>query len=794
MASNAQPQPNELAATQTQTDPERPQVPGTKNELRWSTAANQEVLQSIDAAWLFESAPDAMVIADRHGRIALLNTQTEKMFGYRREELIGEMVEKLMPERFRKGHLEHRSHYSVTPHTRPMGAGLELFGQHRDGHEFPIEISLAPLQTADGVLISTAIRDVTDLKRAQELNAAPTLVRMSATDNSCAFFNQRWLAFAGRTLEEESGEGWTSRIHAEDLNHVLETYLAESGARSEFTLEYRLRRHDGDYCWIIDRAVPRFDFEGRFLGYLDTCLDINQRKLSELALEEQLKFETVLAGLLTTFIGLTPSQLDGQIVEAQRRICETLGLDRSSLAVIPVEGDDLTITHSWAAAAFNLPQRLSKRDLPWVARRLLDGQLLKFARIDDLPEEAAKDKETLGKNGLKSFVVFPLAAGGRMIGALSFSSLRAEREWPAPLVEQLGVAAQVFANALSRAEADEKLRLAYNEIEELKQRLEKENVYLREEVKLEQDHRDLIGESLGIRRVLKKVEQVAPTDSTVLVLGETGTGKELIARTIHDHSRRKDRVMVKVNCATLPASLIESELFGREKGAFTGALTRGIGRFELANGSTILLDEVGELPLELQAKLLRVLQEGEFERLGDPHTIKVDVRVIAATSKNLQQAVREGKFREDLFFRLNIFPITIPPLRERREDIPPLVWHFVNELSQRMGRSIESIQGSTMEAFKKYYWPGNVRELRNVIERFLITSTSTVFRATLPTLETAASAHCQTCEEVERDHILHVMEVVDWRVRGEGGAAQILGLKPTTLESRMQKLGISRQK
>ncbi|MFZ0706318.1 MAG: sigma 54-interacting transcriptional regulator [Candidatus Korobacteraceae bacterium] len=761
--------------------------------MRESTAANQEVLQSIDAAWLFESAPDAMVLVDRHGRIALVNTQTEKMFGYGREQLVGEPVEKLMPERFRTGHVEHRSRYGVTPHTRPMGSGLELFGQHRDEHEFPIEINLAPLQTADGVLISTAIRDVTDLKRAKELNTAPTSVRMTTTDKLCVFFNQRWLAFAGRTFEEELGKGWTSRIHPEDLNRFLETYSAEFGTRSEFTLEYRLRRHDGEYRWIIDRAAPRFDSEGRFLGYLDTCLDINQRKLSELALAEQLKFETVLAGLLSTFIGLTPSQLGGQIVEAQRRICETLGLDRSSLAMIPVEGDDLIITHSWAAA-FNLPQRLSKRDLPWVVRRLLDGQLVKFARIEDLPEEAAKDKETLGNNGLKSFVVFPLSAGRRVIGALSFSSLRAEREWPAPLVEQLGVAAQVFANALSRAEADEKLRLAYNEIEELKQRLEKENVYLREEVKLEQDHRDLIGESLGIRRVLKKVEQVAATDSTVLVLGETGTGKELIARTIHDQSPRKARLMVKVNCAALPASLIESELFGREKGAFTGALTRGIGRFELANGSTILLDEVGELPLELQAKLLRVLQEGEFERLGAPHTIKVDVRVIAATSKDLQQAVREGKFREDLFYRLNVFPITIPPLRERREDIPPLVWHFVNELSQRMGRSIESIQGATMENFKKYYWPGNVRELRNVIERFLITSTSTVFRATLPTLETLASAHCQTCEEVERDHILHVMEVVDWRVRGEGGAAQILGLKPTTLESRMQKLGISRKR
>jgi transcriptional regulator with GAF, ATPase, and Fis domain len=282
---------------------------------------------------------------------------------------------------------------------------------------------------------------------------------------------------------------------------------------------------------------------------------------------------------------------------------------------------------------------------------------------------------------------------------------------------------------------------------------------------------------------------------TVELLGETGTGKELIARIIHEHSRRKGRLMVKVNCAALPASLVESELFGREKGAFTGALTREIGRFELANGSTILLDEIGELPVELQSKLLRVLQEGEFERLGGPKTIKVDVRVIAATSRNLQAAVREGKFREDLFYRLNVFPITIPPLRERREDIPPLVWHFVNELSQRMGRSIETIHCSTMEAFKNYPWPGNVRELRNVIERFLITSTSTMFRAELPMVDSdGARTHAQTSEEVERNHIIHVLNTVGWRVRGEDGAAQILGLKPTTLESRMQKLGIMRNK
>jgi DNA-binding NtrC family response regulator len=353
----------------------------------------------------------------------------------------------------------------------------------------------------------------------------------------------------------------------------------------------------------------------------------------------------------------------------------------------------------------------------------------------------------------------------------------------------------VLANGFARVKAEESLQQAYREIEQLKHRLEKENVYLREEVKLEHNHHEVIGNSDGIRQVLKKAEQVAATGSTVLLLGETGTGKELIARTIHDHSQRKHRVMVKVNCAALPASLVESELFGREKGAFTGALTREMGRFELANGSTILLDEIAELPVELQSKLLRVLQEGEFERLGGPKTIKVDVRIIAATSRNLQQAVREGKFREDLFYRLNVFPITIPPLRERREDIAPLVWHFVNDLSHRMGRSIEAIHASTMEAFKGYHWPGNVRELRNVIERFLITSTNTLFQADLPSAELEIpQSSIQTSEEAERRHILHILGLVGWRVRGQGGAAEILGLRPTTLESRMQKLGVVRQK
>ena len=522
-------------------------------------------------------------------------------------------------------------------------------------------------------------------------------------------------------------------------------------------------------------------------------IDISDLKLSKQSQAEQLKFETTLAEMSATFIGLPADQVDGQILEAQKGICEGLGLDRSTLGQFNAETGELIVTHSWLGEGLKTDPSMSEHDLAWMTRTLLSGRFVSFSRIEDLPEDAAKGNETLRQHGPASIVMFPLSTGGKTFGALAFVSQLAAREWPARLVEQLGLAAQIFANALSRAQAEQDLNKAHQEIGELKQRLKKESVYLRKEVRLEHHYGDVVGDSDGIRRVLQEVEQVAPTDSSVLVLGETGTGKELIARCIHEHSRRKGRIMVKVNCAALPATLIESELFGREKGAFTGALSREIGRFELANGSTILLDEVGELPLELQAKLLRVLQEGEFERLGSCKTIKVDVRVIAATSRNLQQAVREGKFREDLFYRLNVFPITIPPLRERREDIPSLVWHFLNLLCQRMGRSIESVHSATMDAFKSYPWPGNVRELRNVIERFLIKSTDTVLRGTMPLLEAPEEgARPQTFEEVERNYFLRIMEMVEWRIRGEGGAAQIMGLKPTTLESRMQKLGISR--
>jgi PAS domain S-box-containing protein len=328
------------------------------------------------------------------------------------------------------------------------------------------------------------------------------------------------------------------------------------------------------------------------------------------------------------------------------------------------------------------------------------------------------------------------------------------------------------------------------------QRLHEEMVYLQQELETTHGYGEIVGTAPPMKSVYEAIEKVAATDSTVLITGETGTGKELVARAIHSASQRKDKVLVRVNCAALPAGLIESELFGHEKGAFTGATSRKIGRFELANGGTIFLDEIGDIPLDLQNKLLRVLQEGEFERLGDSQTRKVDVRVIAATNRELSDAIEEGLFRSDLFYRLNVFPIGVPALRERSKDIPLLVKHLVMKYSVKLGKSIESIPQAAMNALMAYDWPGNVRELENVIERAVILTGGTELELGdwLTAATSAGPSRIPTLEELERDHITRVLEATGWRVRGDAGAAALLGLKPTTLEARMKKLGIERKR
>jgi transcriptional regulator with GAF, ATPase, and Fis domain len=343
-----------------------------------------------------------------------------------------------------------------------------------------------------------------------------------------------------------------------------------------------------------------------------------------------------------------------------------------------------------------------------------------------------------------------------------------------------------------RKQMEDQLRERLEQIEGLKRQLEKENIYLREEIELKNVHEEIVGRSQAMKRILAQVEQVARTDSTVLIEGETGTGKELVARAVHRLSGRKDRTLVTVNCASLPPTLIESELFGREKGAYTGALTRMTGRFEVADGATLFLDEVGDLPLDVQAKLLRVIEDGRFERLGSIKPLQVNVRIIAATNRNLAHAVDEGHYRKDLYYRLNVFPIAVPPLRERPEDIPLLVWAFVRQFEKMMGKRIDHIPRKSMEELQQYAWPGNARELRNVVEHAMIMSSGKTLEIHAPRMASTDASAILSLEDAERRHISGVLEKCGWRLTGQGGAAEILGLKRTTLQSKMKKLGIKR--
>jgi formate hydrogenlyase transcriptional activator len=391
--------------------------------------------------------------------------------------------------------------------------------------------------------------------------------------------------------------------------------------------------------------------------------------------------------------------------------------------------------------------------------------------------------------GMKSGCSIPLISRDRVLGVLGVLSLRED----AFDEDDTGLLAQVAKHVAIAVEN----ALAFREIDAFKNRLEEEKLYLEEEIQTAYNFEEIIGHSQVLRRVLQEVETVAETDSTVLIYGETGTGKELLARAIHNLSPRRGRTLVKVNCAAIPIGLLESELFGHEKGAFTGAIERRIGRFELAHQGTIFLDEVGEVPLELQSKLLRVLQEREFERLGSSRTIRVDVRVVAATNSDLAKMVAEKKFRSDLYYRVNVFPITLPPLRERPEDVPLLVHFFAHKFARQMKKPIERIPKETMRALTGYSWPGNIRELQNLIERAVILSRSSTLEVPLAELKQSAEvvtgrAETAALRTVEREHILRVLRESNWVISGPTGAAARLGMPRTTLNNKMRKLGISR--
>jgi formate hydrogenlyase transcriptional activator len=651
----------------------------------------------------------------------------------------------------------------------------------------------------------------------------------------------------------------------------------------------------------------------------DVMAGILERRKNRFELQGQLQFEMLLSEASTRLINPPANLLDKEILDTLRRVCERLNLDRSTLWLSDEEeAGTLRIKYFYDREGLSAPGHLDAKQLfPWALEKILAGEFLAVSKISELPHEAARDKETWRSYGTMSSLVLPLSTGGSVFGAVSFATVRRERQWPAPTVNRLQLLAQIFSNAVARRHAErimrenwarlnlaadaanaalftleinsghmwmvekarkllglplrrelnlqdflniihpedrdrigekvqgairtgedfsdvyrliragggirwmvarcrlhrrgsndpgrligasiditerkqieEQLQERLQEIEELKKNLENENIYLHAEVEQLSEPSDIVGQSATIKRVLLQAKQVAQTDTTVLLQGETGTGKELLARAIHKMSTRKGGLLVTVNCAALPPALIESELFGREKGAYTGALTRMSGRFEVANGSTLFLDEIGELPFELQGKLLRVIENGCFERLGSTKQIHVDVRLIAASNRDLAQEVEDGRFRRDLFYRLSVFPIVIPPLRERPEDIELMVWAFVKEFERKMGKRIDNIPKKIMDLLKSYEWPGNGRELRNVVEHAMIVSSGKKLEMVLPKYGNGLSV--QSLEEMERKHILRVLERTSWRVTGRGGAAEILGLKGTTLQSKMKKLGIVR--
>ena len=584
------------------------------------------------------------------------------------------------------------------------------------------------------------------------VDSVPGFVSTLSPAGELQFLNCQILEYFGKSLEEI--KDWTSQeiIHPEDLPRVTVAFHASIDTGQPYDSEHRYRRTDGVYRWFKVRALPLRDPDGHIVGWYALHTDIDDRKRAE---EKLKRSEACLAeAQRLTHCGSWSWNVDSREGFWSREMFQILGYDP----------ENTTPTLALFLA------RVHPEDRPMV-------QQVVQKEMSGLEEDLPSDYRIVLPDGtIKHLhaIAHPVKNGSGEV------------------VEVIGTSMDVTEQRLAQA----KLESAFEAIKHLKDRLQDENLVLREQVDQASLFEEIVGSSPALQAVLESLRIVAPADSTVLIEGETGTGKELIARAIHNLSPRKGRPFVKVNCAAIPAGLLESDLFGHEKGSFTGAIAQKIGRFELAHQGTLFLDEVGDIPLELQPKLLRVLQEQEFERLGSTRTQRVDVRVLAATNTSLTQMVAEKKFRSDLYYRLNVFPIVVPALRDRREDIPLLVRYFANKYARRMGRKIEYIPTETMNALSRYKWPGNIRELQNLMERAVLLSMGSSLRAPLgeimTSLDDCAVSHGNALEQAEREQIVRALRESNWVVGGNRGAAARLGLKRTSLDYKIRKLGISR--
>ncbi|HSE83387.1 MAG TPA: sigma 54-interacting transcriptional regulator [Thermodesulfobacteriota bacterium] len=553
-------------------------------------------------------------------------------------------------------------------------------------------------------------------------------------------------------------------------------------------------RKDGTSFPVEYTSTPVWE-DGKLVGAVVVFRDVTEHKLAEKTLRETLnqlskknRYESIISAVTqSVHRSINLQEVLENAAQAMRKNIDKV--DR--VAIYLVEGEEAVLRTPEGFPDWYVK---SSRKIPYPGgltwKTIIEGKPRYVADVDQDTVIGTPGREL----GIKSYVSMPILFEGKAVGTVIIASLQ-KNTFNEDEIKLLEIVAQQIGTAINNAQKAEALRKALLEVEQLKNRLQAENIYLQEEIKTEYNFEEIVGQSASIKNVLRNVEKVAPTDTTILIQGETGTGKELIARAIHNLSHRRDRPLVKVNCGAISAGLVESELFGHEKGAFTGAVRQRIGRFELADGGTIFLDEVGELPLDTQVKLLRVLQEGEFERVGSSKSIRVDVRIIAATNRNLKEAVKTGSFRSDLFYRLSVVPLEVPSLRERKSDIPILANFFLIKFAKKMNKQLQGLSKETMERLMSYPWPGNIRELQNVIERAIVLEQGPIIRIDKSVFgmdDDLQSSNSERLEDMERSHILRVLEKTDWVVEGKQGAASVLGLNPATLRFRMKKLGIKR--
>src|SRR5882724_3159706 len=592
---------------------------------------------------------------------------------------------------------------------------------------------------------STATEDA--LRRA--VDTTPAFIHTARPDGYLDYFNRGWLDFFGKSLEEVCGWRWTESVHPEDVAGIVQKWHAALASGEPFEAEARVRRADGTYRALLHRKAPLHDEHGNIVKWFGSSIDIEDRKFAEEQLHRSAQ------ELQRSEFYLSEGQ---RLAHAGSWAFDSAGFDYWSPELFRIYGLD---------PASKAPTVQEYLDCIHPEDRKFMANLIKRVLVEASPFDVTK--RIVRPNGEVRYC--------RCVGAPVFENQT--------LKKYVGTAIDVTEHELLAQEL--RRREAY---------LAEENIVLREELGKTSMFEEVIGTSSALQMVLARAAKVAPTDSTVLIMGETGTGKELIARAIHKRSKSSERPFISVNCAAVPSSLIMSELFGHEKGAFTGAIQRRLGRFELAEGGTIFLDEVGDLPMETQIALLRVLQEREFERVGGTEVLRADVRVVAATNRDLQAAIASGSFRSDLFYRLNVFPIELPPLRERKEDIPILVNYFVNRYAQRAGKKIDTIRKKSIEALQEYSWPGNVRELQNVIERSLIIVDTNEFSVDKNWLshEFQSSQRVGRVSRIstEQEQIEAALAQTKGKVSGRQGAATILGIPASTLESKIRTLRINK--